>query len=186
MQREVRVTTPDAYIRPVSGNDRREFLALMKCSRELHEPWITPPTTERMFDQYLARMAEDDHRGLVICRRSDDTITGVININSIVRGTFLSASLGYYVGAPYAGCGYMSTGLRQAVSYAFEELGLHRLEANIQPDNRRSLALVERCGFACEGLSRNFLYIDGAWRDHERWAIHDPRTTLAPARARRP
>lgn len=166
------------YLKTVTAADRKEFVNLMKGSKSLHEPWISPPTTDRAFDSYLSRMSEDDHHGLLVCERDANAIVGVININSIVRGTFLSASLGYYVGAPFAGHGFMSQGLHQAVSYAFDSLGLHRLEANIQPDNARSLALVARCGFEREGFSPRFLYIAGQWRDHERWAIYDDRTTL--------
>jgi ribosomal-protein-alanine N-acetyltransferase len=72
----------------------------------------------------------------------------------------------------------MQEGLELVKDYAFRSLGLHRLEANIQPDNHRSLALVRKCGFEREGFSRAFLYLAGAWRDHERWVAIDPRLTL--------
>jgi ribosomal-protein-alanine N-acetyltransferase len=65
----------------------------------------------------------------------------------------------------------MKEGLRLVLRYAFRELKLHRLEANIQPDNIPSLALVKSCGFRKEGLSPRYLKINGEWRDHERWAI---------------
>lgn len=166
------------YIRRVDKRDRSEFLELMAASRDLHEPWISPPLTDRAFANYYTRMRRDDHEGLLVCRADDDRIVGVINVNNIVRGSFLSASLGYYVGAPFLSQGYMRSGLRQVVEFAFEHLGLHRLEANIQPSNLRSLRLVEHCGFVREGLSPAFLFIDGRWRDHERWAITDRRATL--------
>lgn len=167
------------YLRPVESRDRREFLMLMRDSKDMHAPWITPPITERSFDLYLARTLRDDHEGYLVCRKDTDSIAGVININNIVRGSFLSASLGYYAARVETGRGLMVEGLRQIVLLAFGPLGLHRLEANIQPDNHRSIALVKRCGFVLEGLSRDFLYIDGAWRDHERWAIIDQRHTLS-------
>lgn len=168
------------YLRPVTRRDRHEFLDLMQSSRTLHEPWIQPPLSSLSFHNYLARTHRDDHEGLLVCCRHSDGILGVININNIVRGSFLSASLGYYAGAPFAGCGYMREGLEQAKEYAFRELGLHRLEANIQPDNVSSIGLVRRCGFVYEGLSPAFLFIAGAWRDHERWTAFDPRSTLHP------
>lgn len=166
------------YLRPVARRDRSELLELTQQSRHLHDPWIQPPLTSLGFHNYLARTHRDDHEGLLVCCRETDRISGVININNIVRGSFLSASLGYYAGASHAGRGYMREGLELVKRYAFQDLGLHRLEANIQPDNRRSIALVERCGFEYEGLSPAFLYIDGAWRDHQRWTIWDPRSTL--------
>lgn len=169
------------FIRPVTARDRRAFLEMTRASAPLHRPWISPPVTDRAFDLYLARMKSAEHAGLLICRASDSGIAGVVNLNGIVRGTFLCASLGYYAAADSAGRGYMTAGLRLAVAHAFNELGLHRLEANIQPANDRSIALARRCGFAREGFSPRFLYIDGAWRDHERWAIYDERATLQPA-----
>lgn len=168
------------YLRGITRKDRTEFLALMHLSRSLHEPWISPPLTDESFHTYLQRCEKNDHAGLLICHTGDDAITGVVNLNNIVRGSFLSASLGYYAGAPYAGQGLMREGLELVRSYAFSTLGLHRLEANIQPKNTRSIELVKRCGFEKEGLSRNFLFIDDAWREHERWTAIHPRATLQP------
>jgi ribosomal-protein-alanine N-acetyltransferase len=176
----VKADAKRTYLRPVESRDRSEFLALMRDSKAMHAPWITPPLTERTFDLYLARTLRDDHEGYLVCRKDDDTIAGVININSIVRGSFLSASLGYYAVRTQCGRGLMAEGLGQIVQLCFGSMGLHRLEANIQPNNRRSIALVKRCGFVLEGLSRDFLYIEGGWRDHERWATYDRRDTLSP------
>ena len=96
---------------------------------------------------------------------------GVINVNEIVRGHFRSAYLGYYAFVSLAGRGYMSEGLALALRWAFGELRLHRVEANIQPANEASRALVRRLGFRREGFSRRYLKITGRWRDHERWAL---------------
>lgn len=172
--------TARVYIRAVTERDRAEFLKLMRISQHLHHPWIAPPVTDGAFTGYLARTRRDDHEGLLICNKHDDAIAGVININNIIRGSFLSASLGYYAGAPYAGQGLMREGLDLVKGYAFYTLGLHRLEANIQPDNDRSIALVRQCGFEKEGVSANFLYINGRWRDHERWTVVHDRRALRP------
>ena len=162
------------HIRRVKKRDEQEFIALMRDSQALHEPWISPPTSPMMFKYYLQRTDQDDHEGFVICRKSDERIVGAININHIVRGSFQSASLGYYVGAEFQGEGFMAEGLQLLVNYAFHTMGLHRLEANIQPENVRSQNLVERCGFIKEGYSPQFLFINGAWRDHERWCcVHE-------------
>jgi len=95
----------------------------------------------------------------------------VINVNEIVRGLFQSAYLGYYAFEPFAGLGYMSEGLTLVIRQAFDVLGLHRLEANVQPKNQRSIRVVSELGFRLEGLSPRYLKIGGRWRDHERWAI---------------
>ena len=171
---------PTIYLRPVTKGDRNEFLSLMRLSAPLHEPWIYPPTTTDMFGRYLSRLKRDDHVGLLVIDRASDAIAGCFNINNIVLGSFRSAALGYYVAAPFAGRGYMRTGLKQVIKQAVEKMGLHRLEANIQPRNARSIDLVKRCGFVKEGLSRDYLFIGGAWRDHERWAYLDKRTQLRP------
>ena len=181
-----RVTPPggvgDApvYLRLPTATDAEEFLRLMLRSRRLHHPWIQPPVTEKGFRAYLARMDRDDHQGFLVCRRDNHAIAGVINVNNIVHGAFLSGSLGYYSVAVQAERGYMTAGLKQVIRIAFEVLGLHRLEANIQPGNARSLALVRRLGFRREGFSPAYLFIDGAWRDHERWALLAARDTLLP------
>ena len=166
------------FIRKVQRSDEKEFVGLMRDSIELHEPWISPPHSPALYRFYLQRLARDDHEGFVVCRREDESIVGAINLNNIVRGSFQSASLGYYIGAKYQGNGHMLEGLGLLVNFAFTALGLHRLEANIQPDNSRSIALVTRCGFTKEGLSPRFLFINGAWRDHERWCIVDERLGL--------
>ena len=168
------------YLRPVSRDDCAEFLKLMRVSQQLHHPWISPPLTDGTFAGYLRRSERDDHEGLLVCHKHDDSIAGVINLNNIVRGSFLSASLGYYAGAPFAGQGLMREGLELVKSYAFFTLGLHRLEANIQPENHPSIALVQQCGFTKDGLSPEFLFIDGRWRDHERWTVVHNRHGLHP------
>jgi ribosomal-protein-alanine N-acetyltransferase len=110
-----------------------------------------------------------------------------VNLNEIVRGAFHSAYLGYYGFVPHAGQGYMAEGLRLALRHAFRRLGLHRLEANIQPGNRASRALVRRLGFRREGYSPRYLKIGGRWRDHERWAIvREAWVSTGPMRRRRP
>ena len=166
------------YLRKVRANDRRELVERVIEGESLLTPWISAPSTLRAFRHYLRRTQRDDHEGLLVCRLDTDAIVGVINLNNIVRGSFLSASLGYYALARHAGQGYMQEGLELAKEYAFRQLGLHRIEANIQPNNKRSINLVKRCGFVREGYSRDFLHIEGAWRDHERWAAIDFRNAL--------
>jgi len=167
------------FLRTVESDDEKEFLSLMRASQSLHKPWISPPLDRRTFNAYLARVSQPDHEGLLVCEKDSEKIAGVININNIVRSSFLSASLGYYIGKDYLGKGYMLQAMAQLKNYAFITQGLHRLEANIQPDNTRSVNLVKRSGFVYEGLSKNYLYLAGKWRDHERWATYDTRASLS-------
>ena len=172
------------FIRRVTRNDEHEFTSAMRESNDLHEPWISPPTNAALFKAYLHRIAREDHEGFAICEKETGAIVGVINLNNIVRGSFQSASLGYYVVARFQGEGFMYEGLSLLVEFACKTLGLHRLEANIQPENHRSQRLVERVGFVQEGLSKEFLFIAGAWRDHIRFCYIDQRTTLRAIRSR--
>ena len=168
-------------LRELSPADQDEFLRLARASVGLHHPWYTMPTTPEAFAAYLTRLSRPGTEGRLVCVRETGAMAGVITIDTIVRGRFQSASLSYAAFAPAAGRGYMSEGLGLVLRYAFTELRLHRLEANIQPGNQASLALVRRLGFRREGYSPDMLFIDGAWRDHERWAITREMTDLPAA-----
>jgi len=153
-----------------SQERREEFLAAMRRSRRLHRSWASPPNTAEKFDAYVTRLQTGTHLGYWV-RTEDGELAGVININEIVRGIFCSAYLGYYAFEPHDGRGYMKKGLCAVLSEAFGRERLHRLEANIQPENEASRRLVQSVGFRLEGLSPRYLKIAGRWRDHERWAI---------------
>src|ERR1700722_3586148 len=151
--------------------DAGEFVAAVREIRSLHQPWLDPPDTPGRFAAYLDRGAPDDQAAALLRHRHCGALVGYVNINNIVRGGFQSGYLGYGAFASHAGRGLMTEGLRAVVTVAFADHGLHRLEANIQPGNARSIALVRRLGFENEGFSRRYLRIDGDWRDHERWAL---------------
>lgn len=158
-------------IRPPVLADATDFVVAARRSRSLHHPWVTAPATPAAFSTYLARMQPPSNRPFLVCHRETGALIGVINISNIVMGLFRSAYLGYYA---FAGCerhGFMREGLHLVMRTAFRDLGLHRLEANIQPGNVASLALVRACGFSKEGFSPRYLKINGRWRDHERWAV---------------
>jgi ribosomal-protein-alanine N-acetyltransferase len=153
---------------------------------------VLPPATSAGFASYLSRfagpqsrnLARATHVGYLLFRAGDESPLGVYNLSEIVRGSFHSAYLGYYAFAPHAGAGYMSEGLAQLLAIAYRGLRLHRVEANIQPSNAPSIALVQRAGFTREGYSRRYVKIAGRWRDHERWAmlVEDWRAQRRPAR----
>ncbi len=158
-------------LEPPSPIREREFLEGVRRSRRLFGRWEAPPSTPQAYRAYLRRRGTPTHEGRFVVLRSSDELVGVINLNEIVRGVFQSAYLGYYAFTPHAGRGYMREGLTLVLRWAFGELRLHRVEANIQPGNEASLALVRRLGFRREGLSPRYLKIAGRWRDHERWAL---------------
>jgi [ribosomal protein S5]-alanine N-acetyltransferase len=162
---------PAVELRAPQPEDREAFIAAMQASAELHRPWVTPPVTTPEFDAWLTRAARADFDANLAVRASDGAIIGYFNVSQIIRGPLQSAFLGYGGVAEWSGGGYMTAALRLVVERAFTDLALHRIEANIQPDNAASIALVERCGFVREGFSERYLKIGGHWRDHARFAI---------------
>jgi [ribosomal protein S5]-alanine N-acetyltransferase len=175
IQGKIQLRTPKkktpVSIRAPSANDATAFLDAVRRSRSLHRGWVAPPATPQAYRRYLQRLSTETHRGFLVVHKATSRFVGVININNIIRGAFHSAFLGYYGFADFAGQGLMKEGMRLVLRHAFTRLRLHRLEANIQPENHASLALIRSCGFAREGYSRRYLRVAGRWRDHERWAI---------------
>lgn len=158
-------------LRHPTVRDLEEFITLNCASTRLHRGLVSPPIKPEEFHDLLKRSRRDDSDCFLICRTEDGAIAGAINLSQIFRGGFQSAYLGYYIGERYAGRGYMTEALGLMLRHAFVELKLHRVEANIQPENVASIALVRRAGFVLEGYSRRYLKICGRWRDHERWAL---------------
>jgi [ribosomal protein S5]-alanine N-acetyltransferase len=169
------------HLRLLDPSDEAEFLRNVRASRALHRPWSHPPATPDAFRE-LAEVRPDDAR-LVICRNEDGAIAGYFGLGQIFYGHFRNAYLGYYAFEPYAGQGLMREGLELVLRHAFGSLRLHRVQASIQPENERSIALVRAAGFRYEGLALRYLKIGGRWRDHEHWAItvEDRRSAHRPA-----
>lgn len=150
--------------------DEDTFIASMQRSKSLHHPWVKAPETSKEFSDYCQRYQQVNQKSFLVCDQPGN-ITGVFNVNEIVRGLFQSAYLGFYVVADYSAQGYMSAGLKLVLKKIFNEMELHRLEANIQPDNLHSIKLVGNNKFKKEGYSPRYLKINAEWCDHERWAI---------------
>lgn len=171
----------DARVRLEAPSMRRAqaFVAAVRRSRALHGRWARPPATLKEYRAFVERARQPAH----VCRlvlAEDGGLAGVVNINEIVRGAFCSGYLGYYAFVPYNGRGYLREAVCTTVGLAFRRYGLHRLEANIQPENTRSLALVQGLGFRLEGCSPRYLKIAGRWRDHEHWALTREEWKLNP------
>lgn len=161
---------PRVTLTRATQSDRTDIVRANQDNRAYHLPWVEPFTDDAGFDAWFARSLTVANIGL-IARAVDGRIAGVVNLNEIVMGAFQSAYLGYYGMGWCTGQGLMTDALHLATRFAFDDLGLHRVEANIQPGNTRSIALVRRLGFAREGFSPRYLRIGGIWRDHERWAL---------------
>lgn len=169
----IKRTRGGLLIRPPLPADADAFIAAARASATLHGRWVAAPATRAQFNTYVRRYGgtEATHLGFVVVRREDDALAGVFNLSEIVRGLFHSAYLGYYAFAPLAGSGYMRSALPLVLNAAFRDLKLHRVEANAQPANTRSIGLLEAGGFTREGYSRRYVKIGGRWRDHVRFAM---------------
>lgn len=147
------------------------FLQSVRRSRKLHTGFVCPPADLDGYRRYVNALRSERRESFLVVVEGTDKLVGVVNVNEIVRGAFQSAYLGYYAFTPHAGHGLMRQGMHKVISYCFGELKLHRVEANIQPDNKRSISLVTGLGFRNEGFSPRYLKVCGRWRDHERWAL---------------
>jgi ribosomal-protein-alanine N-acetyltransferase len=161
----------DVTVAAPTPADAGEFIAAARDSRAVLLPWVDPADAPERFAAYLRRAAREDHACFLVRHEACGALVGFVNINSIVRGAFQSGFLGYGGFARHSRRGLMAAGVAAVVGTAFADLGLHRLEANIQPANDRSIALVRQLGFRQEGFSPQYLMVDGEWRDHQRWAI---------------
>jgi len=154
--------------------DYAEWAQLREASRAFLTPW--EPTwpaddlTRAAFRRRLRRYAEDQRADLAypffLFRQQDNVLVGGLTLGNIRRGVAQSGSLGYWMGAAYAGRGHMSAAVRALAGFAFSTLRLHRIEAACIPGNAASIRLLERNGFSREGYAREYLCINGVWQDH--------------------
>ena len=168
------ITGAGVTLRAPHGGDFAEWAALRETSRAFLMPWepVWPvdDLTRSAFRRRLKRYAEDQRGDLayafLIFRSDDNVMVGGLTLANIRRGVAQAGSIGYWIGAPFAGKGYMTAAVRALIPYSFTTLRLHRLEAACIPDNTASVRLLEKNGFKREGYARGYLCINGIWQDH--------------------
>lgn len=171
------VETERLLLRRPEPSDLSAWCALRRESASHLLPWEPAPTPgedpcgPHAFERFLVSSSSERHLKTLAFLSDSGDLVGQFSLNEIVAGAFGSGYLGYWIGAPFLRRGLAAEGLGRLVDLAFEEWGLHRVEANIQPTNRASLGLVRRLGFRREGYSPRYLKIAGQWADHERWAL---------------
>jgi ribosomal-protein-alanine N-acetyltransferase len=158
-------------VRELAPSDEAVFVALAEESLDFHRRWIKTPTNAEAFRKFLLRLDRETAFCFVICDLDIEAPVGYISLTGIEREPYCRGRLGYGIFEPYARMGYMKSGIEQVIRKAFQDIRLHRLEADIQPANHASRALIEEMGFVCEGVSRGFIRINDVWQDHERWAL---------------
>ena len=152
-------------------DDEDAFIAAVRASRRLHRPWAQLPDSPSAFATLIERQDVPSEEVFLICLNERGALVGMANLGQIFFGHLRGAYLGYSAFVPHDGQGLMTEGVRLVLRQAFGPVGLHRVEATVQPENTRSIALVERLGFRREGYSPKYLKIAGRWRDHVRFAI---------------
>jgi len=168
--------------------DNREHLARWEPPRE--QGYWTDAFWRARLERNWTELATGQSLRLALFRRAEGRsdpaaalqgpIIGHANFNQFVRGAFQATTLGYSLDHRHVGHGLMEEALREAVGYVFDALGLHRVMANYMPINERSGRVLRRLGFLVEGYARDYLFIDGAWRDHVLTAKTNPRTDMIP------
>ena len=169
------------FLRPARGADFAAWAQLRGESRDFLTPWeptwpdddLTRGAFRRRLRRQNDEMARDEAFAFLIFGEASNRLMGGITIGGIRRGVAQAATLGYWMGAQYAGKGHMKRAVAAVVAYGFETLRLNRIEAACIPENQASAALLLRNGFTQEGFARAYLRIDGAWRDHLLFAIVD-------------
>ena len=143
----------------------RDFLEAFEPvrSEEFFSLQYQQATLKKEMDEYKAKTA---FRFYIMSLEQSSKIIGIIGLNNVVWGAFYSAFLGYKIDKYFINKGYMSVAVEMLTKYAFEELGLHRIEANVMPKNKASLRVLEKNQFINEGISKYYLNINGIWEDH--------------------
>ncbi len=162
------------FLRVPNQSDYVEWAELRGASREFLVPWepiwplddLTKASFRRRLRRYAEELRADQSYAFFVCRTDDGALVGGLTLANIRRGVAQSATLGYWMGAPYAGQGYMTKAVRALIPFSFETLRLHRLEAACIPTNEASIRLLRKCGFVQEGYAKQYLCINGVWQDH--------------------
>ena len=172
-----RLVDADLTLRPLLRTDKREYIEVRSVNSQWLEPWeaTTPgweggiPTFSRL--RKLLNSAGKRGELLPYALIVDGHFRGQLTVSGISWGSLRSASLGYWIDSRVAGRGYTPRAVALATDFCFFELGLHRMEINIRPENAASLRVVEKLGFRDEGVRKQYMHINGEWADHRTFAL---------------
>lgn len=175
----VRLSRGKLYLRPPLAADWEAWARLRETSAAFLTPWeplwpvdaLTKPSYQHRLRRQLSEWRAGEGYHFLIFSTDDDTLLGGLSLTNVRRGVAQTAVLGYWVGEPFARRGVMSDAVKTALTFAFGELELHRIEAACLPRNRASRGLLEKLGFRNEGSARAYLRIAGRWEDHLLYAM---------------
>ncbi|WP_418909690.1 GNAT family N-acetyltransferase [Arthrobacter antioxidans] len=187
--------TGSLVLRPIRHRDKAAWMALRQRNAAWLAPWEASnpdpegflPTYRQMVRSLTSQARAGAALPFLITEQQpgsrDARLVGQLTVSGITWGSAMTATLGYWVDAERAGRGIAPTAVALATDYCFRDLGLHRMEINIRPENRASLRVVEKLHFRDEGLRPRFLHIAGQWADHRSFALTAedvPRGLLGP------
>ncbi|ACB94370.1 GNAT family N-acetyltransferase [Beijerinckia indica] len=175
------------YLRPPEMRDFEAWAGLRERSRSFLTPWeptwpgddLTRTAFRRRLRRNEQEIANDEAYPFLIFN-TKDVLLGGLTLGQVKRGVAQSATLGYWMGAPHAGKGFMGRAVRAVVGFSFATLRLHRIEAACLPHNEASIRLLEHVGFTREGYARAYLRINGSWQDHLLFALLESDLLLPP------
>lgn len=178
-RRRVRIETERLTLRPPAHGDFRAWAAIREQSADFLIPWEPARAPDHLSRKaftnrvYWAQrsIASGSAIPLFLFRREDEALLGAITLDNIARGPAQSATIGYWIGEPYARQGYMTEAIGGIVHYGFHTLDLSRIQAACLAENSASRGLLEKCGFKYEGVAQAYLQINGRWRNHVLYAI---------------
>ena len=175
-------------LRPPRRSDEQQWVEIRQVSQGFLTPWeptwpsdaATPVAFNRRLKRFHAGWRDASTYAFVIVDKDDRILLGGITLSNVRRGVAQTGSIGYWIGEPHARNGYMGEAVQLMLSFAFDTLRLHRIEAACLPSNEASRAVLLKAGFTQEGLARRYLRINGEWRDHLTFGIlhTDPRPSV--------
>ena len=170
------LTHGDVSLRIIRTKDAKRIEQLVLGNREWLRPWeATNPHGPMSFDfkssirSLLRQLESNDGIPFVIMYR--DEIVGQLNVANILHGSVSSCVIGYWIAPEVAGLGITPTAVALAMDYMFNAVGIHRVEIDIRPENGASIRVVQKLGLRYEGLKKNYIHINGDWRDHYVFAL---------------
>jgi [ribosomal protein S5]-alanine N-acetyltransferase len=166
----------DVKLRVAKMRDSKQLEKLILGNRPWLRPWeATNPEAPNSFDvrgqlRGLLRQL-DDQSGMPFVIEVQGEVQGQLNVANVMYGSVSSAVLGYWVSPEVAGRGVMPTAVALVTDYLMDQVGLHRVEINVRPENTASLRVIQKLGFRYEGLKQRYIHINGDWRDHYVFAL---------------
>lgn len=168
------IQTDRCHLRLATQKDAQVIIDFHLKNNDHFSPW-DPVKPANFFSKefWLKRISDAEHEfehdrslRLIMLSKKNDEMMGMINFTNFERGPFQNCRLGYKIGQDFQGQGLMHESLKASISYLFEELKFHRIEANYIPSNKRSGNLLKRLGFVEHGIAENYLQIAGQWQAH--------------------